>query len=85
MKPTPINKEALTHHLRLLLQPYWNDKKATPDLSWVWPDVERILIEALLIDTYGNQSQVARLTGLNRATVRKLAKPSRQKNPSPEN
>ena len=49
-----------------------DDKNAKPDLSYLLPELRFTVIETLLLHTRGNQTQAARMLGLNRRTLRNI-------------
>jgi Fis family transcriptional regulator len=66
---SPINKNQIKKLIREELEPTWFDNKsATPDMTWVTPAVVEILFTELITHTRGNQSKAARILGINRGT-----------------
>jgi Fis family transcriptional regulator len=42
-----------------------------PDMSYLLPEVKKIIVEATLVHTRGNQAKASRMLGINRATLKK--------------
>ncbi len=42
-----------------------------PDLRWIYPVIQKTIVEAVLIHTHGNQTQAAQLLGIHRETLRR--------------
>jgi len=53
-------------------------KPSAVDVSDILPMVKETLVETVLIHTRGNQSQAARILGINRGTLRALLNKERQ-------
>ncbi|CAH6816167.1 helix-turn-helix domain-containing protein [Vibrio chagasii] len=71
-QPTPINKDHLKKLIRAELELTWFDNKsASPDMSWVTPMVIETLFTELITHTRGNQSKAARMLGINRGSFSK--------------
>ncbi|TVU57990.1 hypothetical protein FQP88_23640 [Vibrio atlanticus] len=69
---TPINKDHLKKLIRAELELTWFDNKsASPDMSWVTPTVLETLFTQLITHTHGNQSKAARMLGINRGSFSK--------------
>lgn len=69
---SPINKNQLKKLIREELEPTWFDNKsATPDLSWVTSTVLEILFTELITHTRGNQTKAAGILGINRGNFSK--------------
>ncbi|SNX47264.1 DNA-binding protein Fis [Vibrio thalassae] len=69
---SPINKNQIQKLIREELAPTWFDNKsATPDMSWVTPTVLDVLFSELIAHTRGNQSKAARILGINRGNFSK--------------
>ncbi|MEZ8068744.1 helix-turn-helix domain-containing protein [Vibrio sp. FF145] len=69
---TPINKDYLKKLIRAELELTWFDNKsASPDMSWVTPTVIETLFTELITHTRGNQSKAARMLGINRGSFSK--------------
>jgi Fis family transcriptional regulator len=69
---SPINKNQIKKLIREELAPTWFDNKsATPDMSWVTPTALDILFAELITHTRGNQSKAARILGVNRGNFSK--------------
>ncbi|MEZ8532527.1 helix-turn-helix domain-containing protein [Vibrio cyclitrophicus] len=69
---TPINKDHLKKLIRAELELTWFDNKsASPDMSWVTPTVIETLFTELRTHTRGNQSKAARMLGINRGSFSK--------------
>ncbi|WP_435249968.1 helix-turn-helix domain-containing protein [Vibrio sp. nBUS_14] len=68
----PINKIQLKMLIREELEPTWFDNKsATPDLSWITPMVLEVLFTELITHTRGNQTKAAAILGINRGNFSK--------------
>lgn len=46
--------------------------RATPDLSWLLPEIKSTIIDELLLHTRGNQAKASRMLGISRCTLRKI-------------
>ncbi|CAK1798922.1 MULTISPECIES: helix-turn-helix domain-containing protein [Vibrio] len=69
---TPINKDHLKKLIRAELELTWFDNKsASPDMSWVTPTVLKTLFTELITHTRGNQSKATRMLGINRGSFSK--------------
>ena len=68
----PINKIQLKKLIREELESTWFDNKsATPDMSWITPIVLEVLFVELITHTRGNQTKAAAILGINRGTFSK--------------
>ncbi|PCD85240.1 hypothetical protein COR52_27815 [Vibrio mediterranei] len=81
MIPTPDDIDALRTHLGSALAPHLadKDKHSEPNLEWVIPVLKRLFAEELLVYSDGNQSEAARIAGVNRGTLRDWAGLSKPK------
>ncbi len=61
----PIDQHFIAEHIYQLLV----SSREEPDLSWFYPLIRTAIMEAALIHTHGNQTQVAKVLGVHRFTV----------------
>ncbi|WP_277815770.1 helix-turn-helix domain-containing protein, partial [Vibrio cyclitrophicus] len=50
---------------------WFDNKSASPDMSWVTPTVLKTLFTELITHTRGNQSKATRMLGINRGSFSK--------------
>ncbi len=70
MKPpqgSPIDKAFITDYIERLFV----NAVDQPDLHWIYPVIQKTIVEAVLIHTHGNQTQAAQLLGIHRETLRR--------------
>jgi Fis family transcriptional regulator len=69
---SPINKDYLKKLIRSELESTWFDNKsATPDMSWVTSTAIEVLCTELIVHTRGNQTKAAKILGINRGNFSK--------------
>ncbi len=70
MKPkdSPIDKAFIIDYIARLFV----NAADQPDLRWIYPVLQKTIVETVLIHTHGNQTQAAQLLGIHRETLRRL-------------
>ncbi|HHY0507441.1 helix-turn-helix domain-containing protein [Vibrio alginolyticus] len=66
-KDSPIDKAFIIDYIEHL----FINAVEQPDLRWVYPVIQKTIVEAALIHTHGNQTQAAQLLGIHRETLRR--------------
>ena len=71
--PTLLDRQDLNNQLEALLTLHVSqNSRQDPDLTMLLPDIKKAIAEACLEHTRGNQSEAARLLGINRYTLKEL-------------
>ncbi|MGR5347384.1 helix-turn-helix domain-containing protein [Vibrio mediterranei] len=79
-KESIVNKKEITTLVKQELEFAKDEKRVTPDMSWVMQLVRDTLVDEVLINTRGNVSKASRMLGINRGSCTRYADASRQRN-----
>lgn len=66
-QPPIVDRLALVEPIKQLFIDFPQDV----ELDWLYPLIKSTIMEAVLIHTYGNQSQAAAILGIHRETLRR--------------
>lgn len=56
-----------------ILQKITHESGRDPDLSWLCPMLTRVIIETVLMHSYGNLTETSRILGISRDSVRRYS------------